>query len=96
MCIYAPIDLQDRKIFFTQLAPFCTNHTMLIGDFNLVMSSADQSSGKLDFTSDSLLDLVSRLNLVEPDGSHLSTFTYFHASLDQKRRLDCVLLQFYK
>ncbi len=37
---------------------------------------------------------MSRLNLAEPDGSHLSTFTYFHPSLDQKSRLDHVYCNF--
>ena len=89
VCIYAPSDPSQRTTFFDCVPSFCTEHTLLLGDFNLVTDMSDRSSSNLDPTSLQLQHMLTSLNFHEPPGSQQNTFTYFHPSLSSwKSRID--------
>ncbi len=57
--------------------------------------SQDHYSGNLDLTSIQLAALLAKHHLLEPDGSHLSCFSYHHPSLiNRKSRLDRIYLNY--
>ncbi len=62
---------------------------ILAGDFNFVTNSQDQLSGNCDFTSTQLLTLLENRALEEPNGPHISCFTYHYPSVSgHKSHLD--------
>lgn len=84
LCVYAPVDLRERKVFFGKLYQYVFPNTLLImaGDFNCVSRNVDSScvSGANREGSKELGYLLSDLDLV--DGwIHLyggaSHFTWF-------------------
>ncbi len=89
LTIYALVSPSKRAVFFSLLEKFFTDNMILVGDFNSVTNSQDCLSGKLDSTSVQLLMLLENRALEEPNGPHISCFTYHHLSVSNcKSHLD--------
>ena len=93
--MYAPNDAHTHKLFFHDMESLITDCCMVLGDFNSITESQDHYSGNLDSTSVQLAVLLAKHHLVEPDGPHLSCFSYHHPSLtNRKSRLARIYLNY--
>ncbi len=83
--IYAPNNGKLHMNFLLDIEQYITENTMLLGDFNSVMITANCGLHCLDHTSNFLLSLLNRYHLIEPSGSHLEQFTYHHPSISEQK-----------
>uniref|UniRef100_A0A8C2WT45 Uncharacterized protein n=1 Tax=Cyclopterus lumpus TaxID=8103 RepID=A0A8C2WT45_CYCLU len=66
--VHAPNKETDRKMFLMGLKEWCINNTMIIGDFNVVLSKSDISNNnvyKNDVSRGKLIQLISDTNLID-------------------------------
>ncbi len=79
--VYAPNNASEQKAFFQAVDTCCTDQMLLLGDFNSVLCACNHASQHHDGTTTQLLNLISKWSLIEPEGSHLNSFTYHHPSI---------------
>ncbi len=82
--VYAPNDSLEHLAFFEGISKqLVDNYVLLGGDFNSVIDENDCLSQKTDATLHALLELLTRHDLLEPDGH--KQYTYQHPMIAKRK-----------